>query len=595
MISRQWFGDEQGPIRWVYFGKDPLSEVRLRKNIDSRFSEIDIARSLDQTADKIRAEHVAWIDAINRKYGGKIGWWFGNVSSRNIYSSDLFLYCCYLVLLEQLWQNPVRRPALIIVDSPGLASAICRWSKDINIHVSVKGHRKKISRKMFSISRFGLRWLGFIISTGMRKLASVTVGSKNIAEKPKDVLVSTFVHDSSVSDEGIFKDRYFPGLYEYLENNKKTVVVHPVFHGFRYNFFQIFRKISKSPTDFIIQEKYLKLSDYLSAWSYPVCILTPKIQVPHFHGFNLDDIVREDQINGDLQNTLQAYLTFYLMERLKAKGLNVRSLIRWYENQALDRGIVAGVRKAFPETKIIGAQVFLHYPNFLSLFPSRSEVDAGMVPDVLLATSPYQCKLAKMFVPNIHCTPAAALRYAHVFSKEGSQKPFPRRVLVLTSGIRDETLELLILTQEIAQHLGDDTDIHVQLHADIRIEEVQNLVPEILADSRIQIVQGSFAKELSEASVVISKSSGSLVEAIAKGIPGIFAGNRNKLNLNPMAGISTPLLTECYSADEAGKAVQYYLEAPETARQKYPEWGRAIRDQFFLPVNDETLAPFLMS
>jgi hypothetical protein len=600
-IPDRWFPPGDRPVRWVYLGKNVLTGIRLQKNLDHIFSELDISRRLEEVADTIRSEHVTWIDAINQKYGADIRWWFGNVSSRNIYSSDLFQSCCYLVLLEQVWESPAKKPSLIIVDSPGLASAIDQWAQKKGIQVSVRGDDNHYARKMVGIVRFGMRWGDFIATTCMRKLASVTIRTEDVTRKTYDrdlIIINTFVHDSSLSEEGAFKDRYLPGLDEYLRKNNKAILVHPVFYGFGYNFFPIFKRISRSATDFIIQEKYLNILDYLRAWFYPVHLLGQTIRAPAFHGFDMNEIIREDQINGDLQNTLQAVLTFYLVKRLKKRGLIVHSLIGWYENQILDRAIIAGMREAYPETKTTGAQIYLRYPNFLSLFPSTSEAEAGVVPDILLATSQYQCRLSRVFAPSLHCRPAAALRYAHVFTEAPRPEPLKSasrsRVLVLTSGIWEEAVELLILTQDLTKRLGKKTEIHVQLHPDIRIDEITRQFPEIQADNCVKIVKGLLADELQEASVVISKSSGAIVEAVAKGMPTIFVANRNKINLNPMAGIATPLLTECYSVDEVIDAIQKYLNAPETDRKKYRDLGRSVRDQFFLPVNDDTLSPYLI-
>ena len=600
-IPDQWFRPGDRPVRWVYFGKNALSRIRLQKNLDVSFSELDIARPLDKVADKIRSEHVTWIDTINRQYGTDIRWWFGNISSRNIYSSDLFQYCCYLVLLEQIWENPDTKPSLIVVDSPGLASAIYQWANEKKIRVSIRGGYKRYARKIAGAGRFGMRWLDFIVRTALRKLASVTLRAKDIPKRSQDcdmVMISTFVHESGLSEDGVFEDRFFPGLYGYLQKNNKRVLVHPVFYGPMYNFFPVFRRISKSTTDFVVQEKYLNAWDYLRAWSYPVHLMRQKIVVPAFHGFNVNDMVREDHVSGDLQNTLQALLTLYFMQRLKMSGLKLHSVIDWYENQARDRAIVAGIRDAFPEIKTIGAQIFLHFPNFLSLSPSRSEVEAGIVPDILLSTSRYQCERSRLFAPALQCIPAAALRYTHVFDDEHSRESryfSPQKtVLVLTAGIPDETIELLMMTRELVKHLGNDIAVRLQVHPDIRVDWIMNQVPEIQEEQRIKIVQGSMAEEIREASVVVSKSSGSIVEAIATGTPALFVGNRNKLNLNPMAGIVTPLLTECYSVDEVVDAVQKYLNASNEDRKEYRVLGRSIRDMFFLPVNEETLSPFLM-
>ena len=341
--------------------------------------------------------------------------------------------------------------------------------------------------------------------------------------------------------QGTFNDRYLPYLYEFLKKNNKSVLIHPVFHGFRYNFFTIFKKISCCTEDFIIQEKYLKPMDYFHAGIYPVRFLKQKIITPDFHGFDLTEIIIEDQMKVDVQNMLQAILTFQLIQRLKNHDLKLHSFIDWYENQTLDRALVAGVHSSFPMVKTIGAQIFLHFPNFLSFSPSPSEVRAGIVPDIILTTSCYQCGLAKVFDPFIKCFPAAALRYAHVFDDEKhdtSMSVSPLKcAFVLTSFNHEETVELLQMIQEIMKSLREDVTLCIQFHPDIRIDEIIKQVPEIQRDTRFRIFSGTLVKGIQEASVVVSKGSGSIVEAVAKGTPAIFVGNQNKLNLNPLAGI----------------------------------------------------------
>jgi len=597
-ISERDFSAKNRPINWVYFGKNYFSKIKIKNGLNNNFSELDISRPLEDVANEIRSEHVTWIDGINQKYGSELEWWFGNVSSRNIYSSDLFQYCCYLVLLERLWESQTKKPSLIVVDSPGLALAIHDWAQKKMIRISVTGQYKIYTKKIIEYGKFGMRWLDFIITTIMRKTASVVLEKKDIIKKSHScdmVMINTFVHDSSISNGGTFKDRYFPYLHEYLENNNKIVLIHPVFYGFGYNFFPIFKKISRSTSDFLIQEKYLTIQDYVHAWLYPIQLLKQKIVVSDFHGFDLTDIIREDQLV--VQNVLQAILTFRLMQRLRMNDLKVHSFIDCYENQVLDRAIIAGMRDAFPGIKIIGAQNFLHYPNFLNFSPSQSEVKAGVVPDILLTTSRYQCKLARAFAPALHCIPAAALRHAHVFNEEKhresvivSQQKF---VLVLTSGILDETIELLLMTQETMKSLGEDVIVYVRFHPDIRIEGIIKQYPEIQMDSRFKIFHGSLSDGIRGASVVVSKGSGSIVEAIAKGTPAIFVGNQNKLNINPLAGISTPLFSECYSNDEVLAALSKYLNLSDNDRNEYRNLGKSIRDMYFLPVNEDTISPFL--
>jgi hypothetical protein len=600
LISERHFNTKNRPIHWVYFGENYLSKIKIKSGLIDNFSELDISRLLEEVANEIRSEHVKWIDEINQKYGSELEWWFGNVASRNIYQSDLFQYCCYLVLLERLWKHPTKKPSLIVVDSPSLALAIYRWALEKKIHISIKGQYKIFPKKFIAYGKFGMRWLDFIIVTIMRMLASVVLNENDIIDKSHScdmVMINTFVDDSSISHAGTFHDRYFPYLYEYLEKHNKIILIHPVFHGFHFNFFPIFKKISCSRNDFIIQEKYLKLEDYIYTLLHPIQLLRQNLLVSEFHDFNLTEIIHEDQMKADVQNILQAILTFRLMQRLKMNELKLHLFIDWYENQTLNRAIVAGVHHAFPGVKTIGAQIFLHYPNFISLSPTQSESKAGIVPDILLTTSPYQCGLARAFYPSLNCIPAAALRYAHVFTEEKRSTAISdshkKIIHVLTSFNHDETFELLQMIQDIMKGLGDEVIVYVQFHPDIRKEEISKQYPEIQKDSRYTIFYGSLSDGIRDASVVVSKGSSSIVEAIAKGTPAIFVGNQNKLNLNPLAGISTPLFAECYSNDELRVALLKYLNLSDNERNEYRNLGKSIRDMFFLPVNEDTLTPFL--
>ncbi len=588
-------GDD--PVRWVYFGKDPLRERELEKSGGSAFARLEIARDLEETADAIRSEHVAWIDAISGEHAGETSWWFENIASRNIYSSDLFLTCCYVVLFAKLHNEDARSPALIVADSPGLAFSIASWAEKQGARVLLLGGYRKYTQRCAGIARFCLRWADFVATSCLRRITAALVRIPDPLDKPQDpatILVNTFVHDSGISEDGVFRDRYLPGLAEYFQKNNRPFMIHPVLAGFGHRFLPVFGKISRSSTDFIIEENYLKVQDYLHAWACPFGLLVRTVHAPAFHGFSLDSLLREDRLKGDIKNTLQALLVVRLALRLKERGFQAGALTGWYENQPQDRALIGALRQHYPGIRIAGAQMLVHYPNFLSMYPTPAEMNAGIVPDLVLATSRQQCGMCRVFAPSLHCQPAAALRYTHVFDTGTERKSHGNNILVLSSGILDETLEFLLMMQEVANRLGEGAKIRVQLHPDIDMSEIARQVPEIASDPRLLLVRGPLADELRHAAVVISKSSGSIVEAAARGIPVIFVANRTKLNLNPLAGVSSPLVSECYSAGEVAGAIRIILSAPEEERQQYPEWGRELRDLFFLPVNDGTLAPFLL-
>ena len=186
----------------------------------SRFKRIDIAKLHDDVAKDIRHEHVRWIDSLNRSYGRHLEWWFGSISSRNIYSSNLFQYCCYLEILERLWENQNSTPNLIIVESPGLSKAIRKWASKKSIKVVVVHYYWAKQRILFQYVFSCLKWGKFFSILILRWVAACISRETHKGEIPKtipSIIIDTYIHDYSLSKDGIFKDRYFPYLHEYLQ------------------------------------------------------------------------------------------------------------------------------------------------------------------------------------------------------------------------------------------------------------------------------------------------------------------------------------------------------------------------------------------
>jgi len=114
----------------------------------------------------------------------------------------------------------------------------------------------------------------------------------------------------------------------------------------------------------------------LAAFSFPLRILWKKIDAEKFRSFDSAAIMREEKVSQYFSSGMHAVLIYRLFLRLGKAGLRPKYIIDWYENQVIDKALVSGARKAFPMTKIVGAQMFFHQPNILNLFPSQAEIDA---------------------------------------------------------------------------------------------------------------------------------------------------------------------------------------------------------------------------
>lgn len=597
-IKQIFLKNESTP--WTYLGQNYFKKRYMEKELKSQFIYINISRLHNEVAGDLRQEYVNWIDDLNRHYGNDLEWWFGSISSRNPYNSNIFQYCCYLEILERLWNCPDKRPKLIVLESIELAKTIQKWAIKKNIAIEIinfsKAKQKFLTKDLFSF----LRWWQFAAILLLRWVAAFITRKFYKIKKPGTgpyVIVDTFIHDYCLSNNGTFKDRYFPYLHEYLAEKNMNVLVHPVLFGFRYNYFSIYRKMRKSNTHFIFQEDFLTFSDYLSALAYPIKRFRQKFETTLFHDFDLSNILIEEQRNKSATLGIFPILIYRLFLRLGQSRLKVKQIIDWYENQVIDKALIAGVRQAFPQVKIIGVQMFIHSPNFISLFPSQSEVNARIVPHILLETSQYQCQVTQSFTKNIACKPVAALRYSHVFNSEGmneydlNQKP--QRILVLLPFSISEAIELLETFKEIHEQIKDDIQILIKGHPDYTSKELMEAFGECNWPNKFKIFNGNLSDALKSASVVISSNSSSMVEAAAKGIPVIFLGRQTALNYNTLANLNMEIITECFSTSELVEAVNKYLNVSLEEKMRYKEMGKKVRDIFFEPVNEKTLLPFL--
>lgn len=595
--------DSEKEIPWVYLGQNFFKRRFIKSVLGGNFRLVNIAGLLSEVTSCIAKDHVEWIDGLNRRYGKKIWWWFGSISSRNIYDSNLFLYSAYLKMLSTLWRGKDNKPALVVVESPGLGRAILKWALKNNISVEVVNFRyaglKAILKRFIPL---GI-WLHFLADIIARFIASnfskIGVKRKEAINNDKPfVVIETFLLKNSILEDGTFKDSYYPHLHEYLEKKGEKVRVLPALFRCHRDYFSIFRSMRKSKTDFIIQEDYLKFGDYLSALILPLKFIFLRVKPNDFLGFDISDILKEEKISMLSFSGIHSVLIYRLFLRLAGINAKPKLIIEWYENQVNNKALILAVRKAFPGTKIAGAQLFIHSPNWLNLFPSKSELEAGLIPDILLETSQHQCKVAQIFTA-FKCKPAAALRFAHLFSEEESIKSgldnFKKRekILVLLSFSLSEAVELLEILKSSMKGMKEGASIFIKNHPNYSFEELIREFGEKNWPNNFKVFKGSLKNVMEEAKVVVSTYSSSMVEAIAGGIPVIIVGREASLNHNPFKGLETSLVKECFNSEELAKLINQFIDLPEDKVKDNLKLGFEFRDLFFERTNEKTLAPFL--
>ncbi|MFH0753282.1 MAG: hypothetical protein V2A70_01805 [Candidatus Omnitrophota bacterium] len=587
-------------VQWLFLAKNYAIVRKLEENFSDKFIRYDISRLLNDIANDLRPEYMRWIDSVNEMNAQELSWWFGSISSRNVAETDIFQFVCYLETLRRICVNGKNPPDLVVVESYGLAREIKRWAEGNNIHVEMWGDQVDPWIKLMASVRYYLNWFKSVwVIFFPWALARITglLTKKRALISQNPVMVHTYVHGGDVSDKGVFKDRYFPFLRDFLKSKGLALVYCPTLHGCRFGFFSIYMAIRNAEDFFLIPEDYLVFSDYLLAMRAPLAFRNRRIKALAFHGFEMHDILEEEQRTRFSLSMVEAMLLVRFFARIKGKIPSPGRIILWDENQVTHKAVVRGARAAFPDARIVGAQLFMHRANLLSLFMIPSEMKHSFAPDVLLATSVNQCAVAASFSASLVCRPAAALRYAHLFDDRDQSMRCSdggaSTLLVLLPFDLMESIELLYYVKGALARLNDGARILIKGHQDYTIGKLQGLAGEKIWDNRFEVFEGRLADALGMVRVVVASNSGAVIEAAVKGIPVVLLGRQTVLDQNDITQLDPEMAAQCYSGTEMAEAIERFLACGPEKLQEYRDIGRRLRERFFTPVNDKTLMPFI--
>jgi hypothetical protein len=302
----------------------------------------------------------------------------------------------------------------IIVDSLALKKAIEKNYYKYHFKVNSKGISTPHSylRKINSYFKVFKQILSRLLA------ARLTSKYKRIVKTDRTLtLLDVFIFSNSFSG-GIYLDRYYPKLLEYLDSNEKESTYYvPTFYGIK-NYRKIFTELRKSQQNFLIKEYYLKLGDYLFALLYPFRLNKLKIKYRDFLGLDIYPLIKEEMANDRVSHSsIYSLLNYRFSARLKESGVKLRVIVNWFENQVIDHGFNSGFRKYYPESKLIGYLGAPLLKNYLSLFPTEQERICAVIPEEINVIGNGYINMVKEFCPDLQVKIAPAFRYSEVWNR----------------------------------------------------------------------------------------------------------------------------------------------------------------------------------
>lgn len=561
-------------------------DLRINGKLDSEQSKL-----LNEAASQIRRPFHDLIQQLSESNRSQLDWWVENPASRNTLASNLYQFCCYLVLVQKLIASN-RQIHKIQVDSRALKKALARYLshfenyRDTDI-LLIKKKRfisilQPFARIVTTIVYFFFQWLNC-------RVQSVTYyfGNQSL------VLVDTVLYPGFIEE-----DRLYPGLWENLSaKEKEKVYFVPSFYGFDSKTVRsAIKKVRGSKRNFLVKEDFLTIFDLVFAFLH--CFRAVGLRKKgQFKGIDITPLIREEIYSqAGYKSAVAAILNYRFAKRLSKKKVKLESVVNRFENQVVDKGWNLGFRTFFPSVKSIGYQGAVMPPHYLCLYPTKYEHDAGVLPDTTAVIGSGYIVSRKEFFPDLKVVVAPAFRCQWLWEE---RKCFPDghlfTVLVALPIVLNDALTILDTLLASLEHLESKESIRfwIKPHPAIDPETIRQNIGHSWPGA-FRFVDGAFNQWLERSDLLIGNMSFTCLEAIARGIPAIICANSDGLIQNPIPdSITSDIWELCNTAEGLKQAIEFYRHRSDQDRNRHLAEGNQIRQAYFEPITDEQVRKFL--
>ena len=549
---------------------------------------------LNQVAEEIRKPYNELVTRLSEAHRSNIDWIVGSIASRSIFLSPLVWHCYHLGFLRRrLEQGGI---AEIIVHDKTLAGVVKAFVRGAYPGIRVtcaQSTKQRVKAAIKPFYQFTLAARLFGIYTAARR--TPPAGPLPLHEPV--TLVDTFVLENSFAN-GDYNDRYYPGMRDALDDRERDNLYYvPTFIGISGRFGDVIKKIRVSSFRFLLKEDVLEPADYRFAFAHFLRMRAlRRFENIDFLGFDVAPLVNRELASTAWDpSSVLALLIYRFVRRLKERGVQLRYVVDWFENQVIDRAFHRGLREFYPEVPTTGYAGYIVSPvyNFY-MHPTDFEHTSGIVPKELSVIGTGHVESVREFCSSLNVGVAPAFRFNGVWrEKQFHPDESEHSVLIALPITLKDSMEILQAVMPFCERSGNGVRFRVKAHPSVSKEAIEQRLGAALP-AAMEFVEGDFNTWVERSHVLVGNSSSTCVEALAKGIPVVIIGSRSGITQNPVPdNIAEDIWSLCYTSEEVARALERYLERDEQTRRRHEDVGKRIRAEYFEPVTRESSRRFL--
>jgi hypothetical protein len=458
-----------------------------------------------------------------------------SVVSRNPFQTSILPSLCKLCLLDEKLKNGDRIDLIILQDS-NLIDAINSILEKFNQTIPIQVYKKNNSIRLLLFCFLNLIKSIYLITINWLWPRISMTGKKIINEKI--ILVDNFIFPSSFSDDNVFIDRYYTGYEKYLnQSQKKKIWYIPTLFGFKTlgQFLKMSNQAKKSKTNFIFQESWLSLSDYVSSLYLSTKIPFVLKKTNLFMGFNIDKLlISEARKDFASPSLMLAICKYKFITNLKKSNIEICHVVDWNENQIIDKALVLAMSKEYPKIDVKGYQGHVSSSYETHKIPQTYELENGLIPNKMFVISKQYKETVLKSCPNLDVILSSAFRFSYLYDINRSNLDTEILTVLIALPMNiDDSKGILNSCANMQKIVKQKIKILVKHHPGYSESEFVKKVPEFYNNS-FNVTHDSMYSLLGKVSILISSASSVSVEAASLGIPVAIYGSRQGVTLNPI-------------------------------------------------------------
>lgn len=608
----QNFPDSQ----WIYVGEKPEVYSKIEILFGKENAYIKPGEFYSYVICE-RKKIIQWIDAnlVDQFYDR----WQAVSFLKNPFMSDFVLHLLYLSYIQKdIRPDNIRKDQknlVVVCDHRPFSKTLQDYLESNGYEVEVRGLGRNYIHATLNFLRLHVALISGTIKTCDKYFFSkIILGfqyGKKIRRLNPEILIDTYLQKNSIDQSGNYKERYFPGLYEYYEKNGFKVSFYPWLYVEGREYVDIYRKIKKASQTILVADYFLGFGDILKTAASCLYASVYKMKSRSLEYENIELVT--------LAGSLKREIAFYLFSakvfqtipaRLRLQGIYPKLVIDWYENQPLDKACFMGFNAAYnrenPSCKIISMRQYLPIYNFFNLFCGAREVKEQAAP-------PESRVMGKGLIPGFafygsaeKFGTAAALRYRSVYEKTPPaakkktenihKKAADKTLLVLLTHSHQESANILRLVMSSFQEISKIfKKIIIRPHPDIQLEDfvTTNGFEQLRNGKKIEWSKFSLVQDFEKSMLVISSGTSAALEAIVSGLPVIVVGERFKITMNPLEDIDEKFWRIVFDEDQLVSAVKQWWVKSDFTGKKHTDYCAKIKKKYFEEATEKNLKKFL--